>query len=191
MDSHRIKTAAICWFRFAKRWPYVCTEAGHYSADVLAANLETMVEVEVKISKADLRADFVKPKHDTYKNAAIAPRSLWIPNRFYYAVPEEMTEYTVDFLKDKNPTYGVITCGELGLISKAMYVVKKAGTMHTRPPKAATLEDMLLRMGSEIANFHIYDEAYRNIKRDFKDLFEGLSGAKDIELEEAPSEPTP
>jgi hypothetical protein len=60
-------------------------------------------ECEVKLSKADIRADLKKQKHTRYK-----AKQGNMPNQFYYCVPEELVEYTLGFIEKINENYGVI-----------------------------------------------------------------------------------
>lgn len=80
----------------------MATETGKYYADFLVVDKLKVVELEIKTSKADLNNDFKKPKHRMYA----AGNSYWIPNLFYFAVPESMAEYAVAKCIDKK--YGVV-----------------------------------------------------------------------------------
>ena len=63
-----------------------------------------MTEVEIKVSKSDLKNDFKKPKHRIYKERI--GKEPWIPSKFYFAVPSSLKEFAVAQVVDK--PYGVI-----------------------------------------------------------------------------------
>ena len=63
MNSNEMKTKVLHYLRFKRDYSLVATEAGRKkknNADVLASNFEEIVEVEIKISKYDLKKDFQK-----------------------------------------------------------------------------------------------------------------------------------
>lgn len=64
VTSEDLKTLAMSWCRFYKRLDLICSEDPIRSADVLATDssiqCRTMIEIETKISIADLKADLKK-----------------------------------------------------------------------------------------------------------------------------------
>lgn len=101
MDSGYMKAALSAYFRFKRGIKFIATECGYYNSDFLAITKKALIEIEIKISKADLNAEFKKPKHKVYADA----RSDWTPNQFYFAVPQELAEYAV--AKCIDTKYGV------------------------------------------------------------------------------------
>lgn len=85
-------------------------------------------EVEVKVSLSDFRADFKKKKHEIFKTGYYTDRDnkkiekKFIPNRFYYAVPEGLVD-----VKDIPEYAGLITVNEYEL-----KIVKRAPFIHRR-----------------------------------------------------------
>ena len=107
IDSKLIKFILMCKFRY-KDGLLVTSECGghgHGIADIITYNhkKDIMVEIEIKISKQDLKKDLDKMKHIlySYKN------DIQI-QKFYYAVPSELVEYCTKFLLDNNLDYGII-----------------------------------------------------------------------------------
>lgn len=185
MNSETLKIAALCWLRWGRKYPYVCTEAGRFSADVIGATTKTLTEVEVKISKADLRADFVKPKHAYYRHVSPQYRGAgWIPNQMYFAVPEELRDYALEQLANQNSKYGLLVFKEDLPNGHNLACVKTAGKLHTAAPSARVLELTLMRMGSELCNFHAYSHRYQTWLHEMKHEAKHMSGASDIDPEE-------
>jgi len=91
---------------------YVATEIGYdkYKSDVICIPKNNkdgkLIEIEVKVSKSDLLSEFVNKssKHDD-----LLLNSKDAPNYFYFAVPEELVDFTKTLLKEKGKkNYGII-----------------------------------------------------------------------------------
>ncbi len=74
MNSVQMKAAAMHWLRFRKQLNYVATECGFWSADVIGCDSEHLIEIEVKVSRADLMAEFRNKleKHEYYPDPLLA-----------------------------------------------------------------------------------------------------------------------
>ena len=83
---------------------YLKARIGVDFRDVCGYNDKEVVEVEIKISKSDLRADKKKRKHKFYKDY---PQGL-SPNKFYYAVPTFLVDDAIKLCEEINNDYGVI-----------------------------------------------------------------------------------
>jgi hypothetical protein len=159
MNSEVLKTECLAWLRYLRGCEMVCTEVGRYSADVWGLTDTRLIEIETKISIADLKADFRKDKHKLYEKFATEGAAKWqVPNSFYFAVPEHLLEKAQAFLATVDipvvRKYGIITvpseydgCGYLGRHAKA---VVKASRIHAEPPSPRARETALLRMSSEL-----------------------------------------
>ncbi len=101
MNSKYIKAVLSAHFRWKKGYKFIATECGMYNSDFLAITSTNLIEIEIKTSKSDLNNDFKKPKHAIYANG----RADWVPNQFYFAVPESLAEYALAKCVDKK--YGV------------------------------------------------------------------------------------
>jgi hypothetical protein len=110
-----LHTEALAWLRYGKRMPIVCTEAGKWNADVLGMNSKMCIEVEVKHSISDLRADFRNKAHKHYLYQQANPKHAtgyekgWhtnIPNFFYFLTPAELKDKALEIIADKAPYAG-------------------------------------------------------------------------------------
>ena len=157
MNSKEIKTKILHYFRIHKRFYYLASEASRFESDILISNGTTIFEIEIKCSKSDLLADFKKKKHVTYKNPSKHYLSL-MPNRFYFAVPPELTQDALNLVKDTK--YGVIEVSEATLkvtkFIKYCKIVKEAENLKEGLSKKL-LHKLLLRMGSELLRLRIKD----------------------------------
>jgi hypothetical protein len=162
VDSLDLKTACLCYLRFARRMPYIATEfsVGWNYADVFAADKDMSLEIEVKVSIRDFRRDFFKHKHEV-------PDARRSPNKFYFAIPVQMKEAVVKEMAGKNGAYGIMTYDDQAFGARmweGLVIEKRAGWLHREPPKPELLERILLRMGSEIAGYSMAHAAFRDVR---------------------------
>jgi hypothetical protein len=191
MNSTILKTAALCWLRFGKQMPYVATEVGGFSADVLGANEKMICEVEVKVSKSDLRRDFVKEKHGLYKLDSGRPG--WKPNYFYFIVPESLYQEAVKLAEEHNSKIGILSFRESASlwgqhITDRITVMKKASRLHKTPPSPFLLQQIAKRMASDLCTLYI-NLAFREdpLKQALARMLEttqALSKIEDLNAEE-------
>lgn len=149
-----IKYKALLWLRVDQRCAFVATEVGSHSADVLGISEKKMIEIEVKTSIQDLRADAKKyTKHGNYLKIGIyanySYQVQWVPTHFYYAVPASLIEQAREYLDGKEgfDKYGIINAEEFK-------VVKRAQWLHKNEPSSHVKFVCALRMGSELIRFH-------------------------------------
>ncbi len=143
IEDRAMKYEALKWLRLQQRCLYLSTEVGGNSADCLGINEKKMIEVEVKKTLGDLRADFKKHKHYEYRNSLDATRR-WTPNIFYFLVPSELVEPCRELLVQHK-------CDKYGIISfPNMVVMKRASRLHDRLPDNQSKLTTALRMGSEL-----------------------------------------
>ena len=82
----------------------------------------------------------LKKKHtDNYK-------SMFKPNMFYFAAPEELALRIKDDLEQKSSKYGVIAITKEGTVK----VLRKASKLHTTKVTDKVLERMVARLTSEM-----------------------------------------
>ena len=162
MDTAALKMEALAWLRFGKKLHYVSTEAGYWNADVLGASLTQSVEVEVKVSKADLKREFTskREKHFLYQQASegvTTTRS--VPNYFYFYVPEKLEQEAKEIVAAEAPKAGLaVYYGHYAPgTDKNTKVIIKAKKLHDRPPTEVFLDTLLKRMGSELCGRHLVD----------------------------------
>ena len=138
VTSAIIKNVLLSYYRYERGYSHVVTE--FFDADVVVSNQKIVIECEVKISWKDYRADWSKKKHtDNY-------RSMFKPNMFYFAAPEELALRIKDDLKQKSSKYGVIAITKEGTVK----VLRKASKLHTTKVADKILERMVARLTSEM-----------------------------------------
>lgn len=123
LDSCKMKAALVRHYRF-KRQAIACTEFDYCDVLAIFPKTKKVVEVEVKISIADLKADFKKEhridlmamEDGKVERSVInrvgktVSRRLWpvqIDNLFY-ALPEELVEKATPIIKKHAPYAGII-----------------------------------------------------------------------------------
>lgn len=145
MTSHDVKSKLLAYWRFKRRYQFIATECGTYNADILIANDKEIIEVEVKVSKSDLKNDFKKRKHKIYANG----KSKWIPNKFYFGVPIELEDYAKELCE--GTPYGVIRVqdGKYSPYRDFCKISKKAKKLTTKLNEEL-IHKIVLRMGSEL-----------------------------------------
>lgn len=148
-EDKKIKYKALYWLRIEQRCAFIATEVGNFAADVLGVSEKKMIEIEVKITKADLLNDRKKDKHRVYNGIfGIEWSKQWKPTHFYYAVPSELVETCQKYLADNQFTmYGIINADDFT-------VVKRAAWIHKNEPSSHVKFKVALRMGSELLRFH-------------------------------------
>lgn len=163
MDSFDLTVEALCWLRFGKKMPYVATEAGGWNADVLAATDKFVVEVEVKVSKTDLKRDFTskRSKHFLYANADGQP-SRHVPNYFYFMVPKDIDDVALEVLEKEAPKAGLLSFDPSSreLDGRKTTVIRRPTKLHNREPTPAFLKVLLNRMGSELCGRYVVQQTF-------------------------------
>ena len=166
--NYRIDNAYI----FAPDWEsdFFCVSRSGYA-----------IEFEVKISKADFLSDFKKKKHEIFKTGfqtdrrATRVNGLWqetekkiekkfIPNQFYYAVPEGLIT-----VSDVPEYAGLITINHNGvnIIKRAPYIHKRKLELRKR-----LCDKFYNRWLNELRRNNLLDYDYKNIKKLVKNLKE-------------------
>lgn len=179
-DSRALKVEALCWLRFGKKLPYVCTEGGRWNADVLGLDDKHSVEVEVKVDKRDVVREFQtkSAKHHLYSSAG-DQAVKHAPNYFYFYVPPELEAFTLETVEEKCPKAGVAVYEPSGgLDGKKTRVARRPTRLHDRPPSQQMRDAVLRRMGSELCGRHLAWQTF------VLDLVEALA-ASEAKLVEA------
>lgn len=193
MRASTIKSEALAWLRYGKRFPIVCTEVGTWYADVFGVSRTMSVEVETKISRSDLRAEFKNKtqKHHLYQNADGSLKS--VPNYLYFMVPEALKDDALEIVGQGNPKAGVaIYTGDSRLAGKNTAIVRPPKKLHDAKPSDRLIRTAILRMSSELCGIwgaHNGVQAY--IQGEVNRLVEGaiaasfrVAGNLDVEAEE-------
>lgn len=149
--AFKIKGHCLSYLRLQHRCAFIGTEVGAFSADVLGISETKLIEIEVKISMSDLRADFNKYKHNLYNGEQYGSSwdLKWQPTHFYYCVPQEMLDQAKEFVSKHKlgSKYGIICADDMG-------VYKNPKRLHDREPHSSTKFALALRMGSELVRFY-------------------------------------
>jgi len=100
-----LKLALLQYFRFKRQW--VCVEEFR-GADIIVDTGKEIIEVEVKITKADLINGEKRKqwKHESYKGSGSYNRNK--PNKFLFCVPEKLVDTALGWASEINENYGVI-----------------------------------------------------------------------------------
>lgn len=195
--SFSLHTEALCWLRFGKRLPVVCTEAGNWNADVIGLNSAMCIEVEVKKSIADLRAEFKnKPhKHYVYANAGQLDRrtsSGYVPNYFYFFIPEELADKARPIVEEKAPKAGIAVRkhparSPFGAGKRNIYILKRPQKLHDRAPSAVFLRSAVMRMATQVCTFRLAADRMKELGltekliADLSEALVGIEGTIDFE----------
>lgn len=112
MTSEQIKKRLINFYKIERGADIVATEV--CCMDLVAVFQHHIIEVEIKVSKADFIKDFEKQKHYFYYVYKECIDDKLLPNKFYYAVPEELKDFACEYIKShdyerQNYNYGVIS----------------------------------------------------------------------------------
>jgi hypothetical protein len=193
-DTTAMEVEALCWLRFGKKLPLVCTEGGYWNADVIGMNDEFSIEIEIKRSKQDFKRDFSTKlaKHYLYNNAEDAP-SRQTPNYFYFYVPASLEEAALEILKEQNSKAGLAVYSPVprALDGRHTYVSKRATKLHDKPPSPGFRKTVLQRMGSELCGRYIANRDLQvqiaaqlaKLNQDLINTFKDLSLTPDYEEE--------
>ncbi|NRA76850.1 MAG: hypothetical protein HRU18_01470 [Pseudoalteromonas sp.] len=155
IDSKYIKACLSAYFRFKRQTSCIATEVGQFNADFLAVGRGGFLEIEIKVSKADLNNDFKKPKHKIYETQK---HHAWCPQQFYFAIPEELVDYAIAKCADK--PYGILAIRKCNRTSNRSWmdrvrVVKRAKKLHNNPIQEKVKYIIYSRLASEMTNLRI------------------------------------
>lgn len=149
MNSTDIKILLMEYYRFEKQ--HICSSETPMFvgiSDIIAYDFkESLIDVEIKISKADLLKDCQKLKHKYYNEGIPSRRKkLNIPNKFYFCVPKELESIAVKEAERINSKYGVIV-----IEGKNLTFVKRAYKLHDIPVnKEKVLNQIMMRNNTEV-----------------------------------------
>lgn len=113
MNSSHIKASLMSYYRFKRG--FICAEecrcTGSEISDILVDTGTEIIDIEIKISKADLiKGEARKSKHYSYKNLSQSNKyyKKYYPNKFFICVPADLKSIAEQWVKDTNPLYGII-----------------------------------------------------------------------------------
>lgn len=161
ITSLHLKTALLYYYRFKKQYMVVdeVYSICHEKADILIDTKKAIYEIEIKLNKADLRAEKKKKKHN-FKNL----KQLGA-NQFYICTPTYLVSYALEWIKEINPKYGLIEFNTQYYIErKARYNItewdkclrfrKKASRLHNKY-NVHLRKNIIKRLSSALVNAYI------------------------------------
>lgn len=164
IDSAVLKSAALGYLRYSKRLPIVCTEVGRWNADVLGISNTMAIEIEVKVSKADLKNEF-KNKRAKHYMYAHGEGSVNVPSYFYILVPETLADEAVTIVTEAAPKAGVLAYDTEGSGAaynrQAVRVLKRAKKLTDRPPSREMVISAMMRCSSEVCGLRVSQVEYQ------------------------------
>lgn len=129
MTSSYMKALLLKYWRFERAYYNCAVEVPSNSgqSDIVVDNGKEVVEIEVKISISDLKADFKKKKF-RYFSHPYHKRKYWyfICNRFYYAIPEELCQEASKIISDMDNNFGIISVSKRTIKNKGIEIIKVA-----------------------------------------------------------------
>lgn len=140
--AHSIKLALMRYYRLKRRCQMCCTEFNYGFSDFIALKHGKVIEVEVKVSKADLKREKHKDKHKTDYSDNVA-------HQFYFAVPSELVEDAILEAANIDTRFGVI---EIDSNEHAVFVAgisKEAKHLHNRPIQKKLITALQQRLTME------------------------------------------
>lgn len=183
MNSLSMALDAILWLKQEKGCFLHCTEYGYeWRADAIGFNGKDLIEVEVKTSWTDFKADFKKVKKhqvllDKYNGCLGKIPYNYIPNYLYYLVTPDLAVNAIKYLKANNLPYGVMIYKEPDDYQQKGYFesAKNVKRIHTDPISEKLKSTMMARMSNEyIYGFidmknRLYGDIKHLIDKSFRD----------------------
>ena len=161
LTSVDLKYYIMSYYRYIRHWPVVATEVNtlkSFYADVIAADNQEVVEVEIKTTREDFLQEFTtkQSKHniyldfDTTNQHKLSKQAYQLmPNRLFYAAEPHLTSLMVKTLK--GTPYGVIEVDWRRAIPAQ--VIKSANQLHNIFPKQL-YNRAVLRATSELVSLY-------------------------------------
>lgn len=146
-----IKHALLSYYRFTRQC--ICASEC-MDNDVMVLTKKDIIEIEVKISKADLwKGEAKKIKHKKYANPT---DGYWkstqyrIPNRFYICIPEYLGSEAEKWVEAVNSNYGIIVCHKYSynFYPLRVTIYRGAKKLHNNFDEA-TKKSIMMRVCSE------------------------------------------
>lgn len=159
MNSIAIKGALMWYWRF-KRQKVVIDELN--GMDIAVYDKTNLMDIEIKISKADLRADKKKHKHKRYLTGPIHEfdRYRLNPTHFYFCVPPDLKEAALEEIRIINPKYGLIISNgncwttSVAKSAKRLWVSKHTPTPYCPDKTENILWDIAMRCGAKLCSMY-------------------------------------
>lgn len=196
--EYSLHAEALAWLRYSKRMPIVVTESG-MNADVLGISGQRVIEVEIKKSVADLRAEFRNKlgKHSLFQHVLQTKQrpGSYVPNWWYLFVDADIADKAEEILKENAPYGGLLVRHHPGRdayhAGKWNCVVRmKPKLLHSHPPRPMLVRSAIMRMASELCGWHLLsgkkykDLPQEEIKKAIQNQIQAVEGYLDHESPE-------
>ena len=159
ITSLHLKTALLYYYRFKRQ--YICVDEVYSNfneiADVLVDTGHNIYEIEIKTSKSDLNKEKTKRKHKEYEEGWKKKQKFKGANKFYLCVPTELIEYTLKWIQQINPKYGLIEFYKNNnevFWGDCLNFKKKASKLHNEYNKNIS-KNISKRLSSALCNAYI------------------------------------
>lgn len=148
VDSDYMKIIVASFFRYNRQCKYTAIE--FQRMDICAISNNTLVEIECKISKKDLKNELTSKtkiaKHNRYKNNYSTKYHV-VPNSYYFAIPRELynDKECVEIINSIDERYGIIVVDDWLHIDIVKYAVK----LHDKKIPANIKDNISARISSD------------------------------------------
>lgn len=188
--SARLKAIGLAYLRFGRQMPIACTEAGKWKADIIGVSSTECIEIEVKVSKSDLRAEFKKKtaKHFLYNNTS---SNTSCPSYFYFLVPEGLQEEAEKLIREHSPKSGLLVCeyDTQDYTKDCIRVAKRAVRITEGRPSKWLISTAIARCSSELCGLYaknnklatVVSEAIEQFRDDLNKITARTFGTLDYE----------
>lgn len=156
MNADHIKNVLLAYYRYERQIQFVATEC--WDCDVVAYDPKSgiLIEIEVKTSYDDYKAEFLKTKykrvggdHEAYclhRLGSYFGLKRASPHLKYFAAPDPLAEKIITDLDSQSSPFGVITIPSRGLPS----VSKRARKLVHGIMTEEGVKELVARMSSEL-----------------------------------------
>jgi len=123
-----MKALLLKYWRF-ERFYYNCAievPSNSGQSDIVVDNGKEVVEIEVKTSLSDLKADFKKKKFRYFRFQDNRRYIYFVCNRFYYAIPKKLCQDASKIISDMDNNFGIISVSKRIIGNKGIEIIKVA-----------------------------------------------------------------
>lgn len=195
-NAPTLHAEALAWLRFAKRMPIVCTEGGGFNADVLGVDALKVIEVEVKVSASDMRAEFKNKqlKHEMFRWSLEKKQrtSSFVPNFWWMIVDKSLEQKALSLLAEEAPYGGVLVRERPSMNQYAagrwnLRVARQPKRLHPEHPRPMLVRSAIMRMANEVVGWNLTSGLKfegvtpGEVSRVITQRMEGVEGVLDVE----------
>lgn len=157
VNSDFMKIVVASHYRYRLNYRYTCTE--YNFMDICACNGRSLIEIECKISKNDLKNEAKKEKHSYYAGKRKS-KYVFVPSRYYIAITRDMykDKEVIDFINKLNPNYGIIVVEnwkEPTFVKEAKWINKEKVSEKIKDSIVARISSENLTLRKKIYDYKI------------------------------------